>query len=165
MLQIDIAAIQETRLADTGRLREKDCTFLWQGKKVDETREYGVGFAVRNTLLQSENGSERILTMRMQTTEGPVNFISAYAPTLYSSDEANDQLYDQLHRTLQDTPSQEQLFLIEDFNARVGADLESLPTCIGRHGIGKMNDNGHRLLELCTWHNLCITNTFFQTKP
>ncbi|XP_074873341.1 uncharacterized protein LOC142024904 isoform X1 [Carettochelys insculpta] len=28
-----------------------------------------------------------------------------------------------------------------------------------------MNDNGQRLLELCTYHNLCITNTFFQTKP
>ena len=168
-LQIDIAGLQETRLADSGRLREKDYTFFWQGKKVDETREYGVGFAVRNTLLPmiepSENGSERILTMRMQTSEGPVNFISAYAPTLYSSDEAKDQFYDQLHRILQDTPSQEQLFLIGDFNARVGTDLESWPTCLGRHGIGKMNDNGQRLLELCTWHNLCITNTFFQTKP
>ena len=28
-----------------------------------------------------------------------------------------------------------------------------------------MNDNGQRLLEFCTLNHLCITNTFFQTKP
>ncbi|KAJ8369375.1 hypothetical protein SKAU_G00094030 [Synaphobranchus kaupii] len=28
-----------------------------------------------------------------------------------------------------------------------------------------MNENGQRLLEFCTYHNLCITNSYFQTKP
>ena len=28
-----------------------------------------------------------------------------------------------------------------------------------------MNENGQRLLELCTFHDLCITNSFFRTKP
>ncbi|XP_037803947.1 uncharacterized protein LOC119598372 [Penaeus monodon] len=28
-----------------------------------------------------------------------------------------------------------------------------------------MNENGQRLLELCCYHDLCITNTFFATKP
>ena len=28
-----------------------------------------------------------------------------------------------------------------------------------------MNENGQRLLELCTLHNLCISNTFFKGKP
>uniref|UniRef100_A0A0L8FW54 Endonuclease/exonuclease/phosphatase domain-containing protein n=1 Tax=Octopus bimaculoides TaxID=37653 RepID=A0A0L8FW54_OCTBM len=28
-----------------------------------------------------------------------------------------------------------------------------------------MNDNGQRLLEFCTYHNLCITSTFFANKP
>ena len=30
---------------------------------------------------------------------------------------------------------------------------------------GKLNENGQRLLELCTFLNLCITNSFFKTKP
>ena len=40
-----------------------------------------------------------------------------------------------------------------------------LPSCLGQFGIGKMIDNGQRLLELCTYHNLCIANSFFKTKP
>ena len=28
-----------------------------------------------------------------------------------------------------------------------------------------MNDNGQRILEVCSFHNLCVTNTFFNTKP
>ena len=168
-LQIDIAALQETRLADTGSLREKDYTFFWQGKTSDEIREHGVGFAVRNTLISmiepSESGTERILTMRLQTTNGPVNLINAYAPTLSASDETKDQFYDQLHTVIDAFPKQEHLLLLGDFNARVGSDNESWPVCLGKQGIGKMNNNGQRLLEICTWHNLCITNSFFKTKP
>ena len=50
-LSIDIAALQETRLTETGSLREKDYTFYWCGKAADETREHGVGFTVKNSLL------------------------------------------------------------------------------------------------------------------
>ena len=38
---------KETRLAETGCLRDKGVTFFWGGKAVEETRDYGVGFAVR----------------------------------------------------------------------------------------------------------------------
>ena len=44
-------------------------------------------------------------------------------------------------------------------------DFESWSSCLGHHGIGKINENGQRLLEFCTYHNLCITNSYFQTKP
>ena len=50
-LDIDIAALQETRLADNGSLTEKHYRFFCQGKKLEDKRELGVGFAVRNSLL------------------------------------------------------------------------------------------------------------------
>ena len=46
-------------------------------------------------------------------------------------------------------PTNEHLFLLGDFNDRVGADHESWPDCLGHFGGGNMNDNGQRLLELC----------------
>ena len=52
-LNVDIAALQETRIASDGTLREKDYTFFWQGKAPDEPRIHGVGFAVKNRLLSS----------------------------------------------------------------------------------------------------------------
>ena len=62
-------------------------------------------------------------------------------------------------------PSTKQLVLLADFNARVGADNDFWPSCLGPFGVGKMNENGQWLLKLCVFHNLCITNSFFKTKP
>ena len=47
-LQMDIVALRETRLPETGSVRERDFTLFWQGKPSDEVREHGVGFAVRH---------------------------------------------------------------------------------------------------------------------
>ena len=35
----------------------------------------------------------------------------------------------------------EHLFLLGDFNARVGDDHDSWPTCLGHYGTGKINEN------------------------
>lgn len=168
-LNVDIATLQETRLADSGRLKEKDYTFFWQGKSPNVPRQHGVGFAVKNNLLNmvkpGNSGSERLLTLCLNTTAGPVTLVSVYAPTLSATPEIKDEFYDQLTATISNIPNKEQLILLGDFNARVGADQRSWPSCLGKFGIGKMNDNGQRLLELCTYHKLCIANSFFKTKP
>ena len=54
--------------------------------------------------------------------------------------------------------------MLGEFNARVGADYKSWSRSIGHFGIGKLYENGQRLLELCSYHDLCITNTFFSSK-
>ena len=41
-LKVDIAALQETRLAGQGSIRENDYTFFSLGKCVDDRREHGV---------------------------------------------------------------------------------------------------------------------------
>ena len=51
---IDIAALSETRFADTGSITEVGAgyTFFWSGKAADERREAGVGFAIRTPLVR-----------------------------------------------------------------------------------------------------------------
>jgi len=168
-LNVDIAAIQETRLADSGVLKEKDFTYYWQGKTSDERREHGVGFAVKNSLLSmvepGSNGSERLLTLRLNTTDGPITLVNAYSPTLSSTPDAKDEFYENLASIIRNIPSQEQLVLLGDFNARVGSDHDLWPSCLGHFGVGKMNENGQRLLEMCTYYDLCLTNSYFKTKP
>nr|XP_058942010.1 uncharacterized protein LOC131770312 [Pocillopora verrucosa] len=168
-LNIDIAALQETRLPSNGSLNEEDYTFFWQGKAPEEHRVHGVGFAVRNSLLPSveppSEGTARILSLRLTTTSGPVNIMSTYAPTLCSTAEAKDEFYSQLDTAIKEIPPSEHLYLLGDFNAQIGSDFTSWPRCIGHFGVGKLNENGQRLLELCSFHDLCITNTFFTTKP
>ena len=168
-LHVEIATLQETRLPDSGSLKEKDYTFFWQGKNSNEPRQHGMGFAVRNSLLNTiepgSNGFVRLLTLRLNTTAGPVTLISVYAPTLSATPEDKDEFYDRLAATNSSIPSKEEVVLLGEFNARVGCDHDSWPSCLGQFGVGKMNDNDQRLLELCTYHNLCIANSFFKTKP
>ena len=154
-------------MAENGKLSEANYTFFWQGLPSDFPRQHGVGFAIRNSLLThttlAKSGTNRILALKLSTVTGPVHILSLYAPTLCSGDETKDRFYEDLDLTISNIPSGENLYYLGDFNARVGADHKAWKS-ISTHGIGKMNDNGQRLLELCCSHNLCITNTFFKCK-
>jgi exonuclease III len=97
-LNIDVACLQETRLSDSGSIKEANFTFFWQGRPLSEPRQHGVGFAVKNSLLPfiepPSTGTERILLLRLSTSSGVANIVSAYAPTLYSTAEEKDRFYE-----------------------------------------------------------------------
>ena len=84
-LNVDIATLQETRLADSGSLKEKDYTFFWRRKRSNEPREHGAGFPVRNSLLRmvepGSSGSERLLTLRLNSATGPITLINTVRNT------------------------------------------------------------------------------------
>ena len=168
-LNMDIVALQETRLLSFGCIREDTYTFFWQGKGPMEKRERGVGFAIRNALLNSitppSNGSERILKIQLETTTGLVSLFTVYAPPLNSALEEKGKLYEDLEADTNDVPEQHLHYILCIFNARVGSDSTSWPVYLGQYGTGKLNENGQRLLEFCTAHYLCVTNTFFCAKP
>ena len=141
-LNVDIASLQEMRLADSGALKEKDYTFFWQGKHSNEPKEHGVGFAARNSLLRmvepGSGGSERLLTLRLKSTTCPVTLISVYTPTLSATPDTKGTFFENLADIIRNIPSKEQVVL-GDFSARVGADHDSWPSCLGQFGVGKMN--------------------------
>lgn len=167
---IDIAAISETHLSDSGELCEQlgGYTYYWSGKPASEKAESGVGFAIRNNLVRSltelpKGISDRIITLRLQlTSKKYLHLISAYAPTLPSPDEEKNRFYQELRNVLQEIPSADKILLLGDFNARVGGDFNAWNGVIGRHGIGKCNSNGLHLLTLCAEFDLCLTNTCFR---
>ena len=68
-LQVDIAALQETRPVESGIIKERDYSFVWQGKAANMAREHDVGFAVKNNLLGSiippSEGTERLLKLEL----------------------------------------------------------------------------------------------------
>ncbi|XP_071500369.1 craniofacial development protein 2-like [Diadema antillarum] len=128
-LNADIACLQETRLADSGSIKEANYTFFWKGLSQDDPRQHGVGLAVKNSLVFTieppTGGTERILTLRLSTTVGFINIFSIYAPTLCSTSATKDQFYEELDEMISRIPSTEGLYLLGDFNARVGADYNT----------------------------------------
>ncbi|KAL8580618.1 hypothetical protein ACOMHN_046821 [Nucella lapillus] len=166
----DIAAISEPRLEEEGSVAELKggYTFFWKGKGQDEERIYGVGLAIKSTLFRKLPDlptaiNERLMKLRFSMNRSRhVTVISAYAPTLTSSDEAKDTFYEELKSLVKATTPEDKLILLGDFNARVGMDSASWKGVLGPHGTGKMNSNGLLLLGLCAENDLTITNTLFR---
>ena len=146
---IDIATITETRLPDEGSLVEiGTCnTFFWSGLPTVARRIHGVGFSVRNAPLQSILESpiaidERLVTLRLPIAKNRIaTFVSAYSPTLDSSDNVKDCFYDTLYSTLIWISQSNKIILLGDFNARVGRNHDIWHGVIGHHGVGKMNSS------------------------
>eukprot|EP00914_Ancora_sagittata_P010289 GHVO01019881.1.p1 GENE.GHVO01019881.1~~GHVO01019881.1.p1 ORF type:complete len:196 (+),score=11.23 GHVO01019881.1:905-1492(+) len=167
---VDIAALSETRLADQGSLTEQGAgyTFYWQGRAQEERRQSGVGFAIRTDLAKKltslpQGVNDRLMTLRLQIQdEKHATIISAYAPTMTNPDDIKENFYADLHATLSSTPKNDKIILLGDFNARVGTDYKTWEPVIGRNGVGKCNSNGELLLQMCTEHELLITNTLFR---
>ena len=167
---IDIAALSETRLADEGSLTEPTCcyTFFWKGKAQSEDRIHGVGLAIKTSLMKQlptlpVGINERLMKLRLPLSHNRhATIISAYAPTLTSTEEAIEQFYANLSSVLDSVPANDKLILLGDFNARVGCDHNQWEGVLGKHGTGKINANGLLLLSKCTEYNLIITNTIFR---
>lgn len=168
---IDIAALSETRISEEGNLEEigSGYVFYWFGKPKDKKREFGVGFAIKKRLVsmleELPTGiNERIMTLRLPLTHHRyATCISVYAPTMTNSPETISSFYENLKSTIQKVPADDKIILLGDFNARVGTDFETWAP-LGRFGLGNMNENGLRLLQICTELDLAIGNTHFRTK-
>ena len=169
-LNVDIAALSETRMSDEDQLTEvkSGFTLFWVGKPKGEKREGGVGFAIRTSLVQQVEQptsiNERIMKLRVPLTCGRyLSILSVYAPTLESSDEVTMSFYEALRTTIASIPKYEKLIILGDLNARVGRQHD-IWNALGQYGIGNVNRNGRFLLELCSEFNLAIGNTFFRQK-
>ena len=57
------------------------------------------------------------------------------------------------------TPQKGVLFIIGDWNAKVGS--QETPGVTGKFGLGIQNEAGQRLIEFCQENTLVIANTLF----
>ena len=91
-------------------------------------------------MVEPGNGDpEFLLTLRLNSTTGPVTLISVYAPTLSASPDTKDMFYENLTSMIRNIPSTEQVVVLGDFNSRVGAGHDWWPSCLGHFGVGKIN--------------------------
>ena len=74
--------------------------------------------------------------------------------------EAEDkQFYEDLKDLLELTPQKDILFIIGDWNAKVGS--QEIPGVTDKFGLGVQNKSGQRLRGLCQENTLVIANTLF----
>ena len=70
------------------------------------------------------------------------------------------RFYEDLQDLLELTPQKDVLFIIGDWNAKVGS--QETPGATRKFGLGVQNEAGQRLIEFCQENALVIANTLFQ---
>ena len=71
--------------------------------------------------------------------------IRAYAPTSNAEEAEVEQFYEDLQDLLEPIPKKDVLFIIGDWNAKVGS--QETPGVTGKIGLGVQNEAGQRLTE------------------
>jgi hypothetical protein len=108
--------------------------------------------------------SDRIIMARFRTKLRKMVVIQCYAPIEQATSEENDVFYETLENILRKVKRSEITMVMGDLNAKVGADNKSFEYIMGKHGLGIMNENGERFIELCSNNNLVIGGTLFPHK-
>ena len=89
-----------------------------------------------------------------------ITVIQVYTPTTDAEETEVDHLYKGLEDLLELTPKKDILFIIRDWNVKVGS--QDKPGVTGKLGLGEQNEAGQRLTEFCQENALVIANTLFQ---
>ena len=88
-----------------------------------------------------------------------VTAIQVYALTSNAEEAEFEWSYEDLQDLLELTPRKYVLFIIGDWNAKVGS--QDIPVVTGKLGLGVQNEAGQRLTEFCQENALVIANTLF----
>ena len=91
-----------------------------------------------------------------------ITVIQVYAPTSNAEEAEVEWFYEDLQYLLELTPKKDVLFIIRDWNAKVGS--QEILGITGKFDVGVQNEAGQRLTEFCQENTLVIANTLFQQE-
>ena len=86
-----------------------------------------------------------MISVRFQGKPFNNTVIQVYAPTCNAEEAKVERFYENLQDLLELTPKKDVLFIIGDWNAKVGS--QETPAVIGKFGLGVQNEGGQRLIE------------------
>ena len=101
-----------------------------------------------------------MISVRFQGKPFNIIVIQVYALTSNAEEAEVERFYEELQDLLKLTPPKDVLFIIGDYNVKVGS--QETPGITGKFGLGVQNEAGQRLIEFCQENSLVIANTLFQ---
>ena len=101
-----------------------------------------------------------MISVHFQGKPFNIMVIQACAPTSNAEDAEVERFYEDLQDVLELTHQKDVLFIIGDWNAKVGS--QETPRVKGKFGLGVWNEAGQRLIEFSQENTLVIANTLFQ---
>ena len=93
-----------------------------------------------------------------------LNVIQCCAPTNDADEDKKDTFYQQLQGVIDSKGNKDITIVMGDFNAKIGADNTGYEDKMGAQGIGQMNKNGERFVDMCALNQLVIGGSIFPHK-
>ena len=115
---------------------------------------------VQNAVLGCNLKNNRMISVGFQSQPFSITVIQVYAPTSNTEEAEVERFYEDLQDILELTPKKDVLFIIEDWNAKLGS--QETPGVTGKFDLGIWKEAGQRLIEFYQENALVIANTLFQ---
>ena len=161
-VNINILGISELKWTRMGEFNSDDHYIYYCGQ--ESLRRNGVAIMVnkraRNAVLGCNLKNDRMISVRFQCKPFNIMVIQVYAPTSNAEVAGVKQFYEDLQDLLELKPKKDVLFIIGDWNAKVGS--QEIHGVTAKFGLGVQNEVGQRLIELCQENALVIKNNLFQ---
>ena len=101
-----------------------------------------------------------MISVRFQGKPFNITVIQVYAPNSNAEEAEVAWFYEDLQGLLELTPQKDVLFIIGDWNTKVGS--QETPGVTGKFGLGIRKEAGQRLIEFSQENALVIISTLFQ---
>ena len=98
-------------------------------------------------------------SLRLQGKPFNIIVIQVYASTSNTEETEVERFYEDLQNLLELTATKDVLFIMGDWNAKVGS--QETPGVTGIFGLGMRNEAGQTVIEFCQENALVIANTRF----
>ena len=138
-VNINILGISELKWTGMGEFNSDDHYIYYCGQ--ESLRRNGVDIminkTVRNAVLGCNLKNDRMISVRFQSKPFKIMVIQSYAPTSNTEEAEVERFYEDLQDLLELTPKKDVLFIIGDWNAKVGS--QETPGVIGKFGLGMRN--------------------------
>ena len=119
-----------------------------------------VNKTVRNAVLGCNLKNDRMISVRFQGKPFNITVIQVYAPTSNAEEAEVKRFYEDLQDFVELTAQKDVLFILGDWNAKVGS--QETPGVTGKFGLGMQNESGQRLIEFWQENAMVIANPLFQ---
>ena len=143
-VMVDILGISELRWTGMGEFNSDDHNIYYCGQESLRRNEVAimVNNRVRNAVLGCNLKNDRMISVRFHGKPFSITVIQVYAPTSNAEEAEVERFYEDLQDLPELTPQKDGLFIIRDWNAKVGS--QEIPGVTGKFGLGVQNEAGQR---------------------
>ena len=135
-VNVDILGISELKWTGMGEFNSDDHSIYYCGQV--SLRRNGVAVMVskrvQNAVLGCNLKNDRMISVRFQGKPFNITVMQVYAPTSNAEEDEVEWFYEDLQDLLELTPKKDVLFIIADWNAKVGS--QETPRITGKFGLG-----------------------------